>query len=88
MSTTRPETMLGDTAIAVHPLDARYQHLHGCFVQHPIDGRQLPIVCDESVEMEFGTGNIHFSMDQKSVIIKSNNVFSVFRSLESLQGEY
>ncbi|XP_078325870.1 valine--tRNA ligase-like isoform X2 [Crassostrea virginica] len=58
VSTTRPETMLGDTAIAVHPLDARYQHLHGCFVQHPIDGRQLPIVCDESVEMEFGTGAV------------------------------
>ncbi|XP_062585889.1 valine--tRNA ligase-like [Saccostrea cucullata] len=58
VSTTRPETMLGDTAVAVHPLDSRYQHLHGCSVQHPIDERQLPIVCDDFVDMEFGTGAV------------------------------
>ncbi|XP_061183849.1 valine--tRNA ligase-like [Saccostrea echinata] len=58
VSTTRPETMLGDTAVAVHPLDSRYQHLHGCSVQHPIDGRLLPIICDDFVDMEFGTGAV------------------------------
>ncbi|XP_048778510.2 valine--tRNA ligase-like isoform X2 [Ostrea edulis] len=58
VSTTRPETMLGDTAVAVNPLDTRYQHLRGCSVQHPIDGRQLPVVFDESVEIDFGTGAV------------------------------
>jgi valyl-tRNA synthetase len=48
--------MLGDTAVAVNPLDTRYQHLHGYSVKHPIDGRQLPIVFDESVDIDFGTG--------------------------------
>lgn len=60
VSTTRPETMLGDTAVAVNPLDTRYQHLRGCSVQHPIDGRQLPVVFDESVEIDFGTGKSIF----------------------------
>lgn len=50
--------MLGDTAVAVHPIDLRYRHLHGCSVVHPIDGRHLPIICDESVDIEFGTGNL------------------------------
>eukprot|EP00105_Crassostrea_gigas_P020597 XP_011439421.1 PREDICTED: valine--tRNA ligase [Crassostrea gigas] len=58
VSTTRPETMLGDTAVAVHPIDLRYRHLHGCSVLHPIDGRHLPIICDESVDIEFGTGAV------------------------------
>lgn len=48
--------MLGDTAVAIHPDDARYTHLHGKFVQHPLLQRRLPIVCDEFVEMDFGTG--------------------------------
>lgn len=50
--------MLGDTAVAVHPIDLRYRHLHGCSVLHPIDGRHLPIICDESVDIEFGTGKL------------------------------
>ena len=56
VSTTRLETMLGDTAVAVHPNDERYAHLHGKHVCHPLDHRELPIVCDEFVEQEFGTG--------------------------------
>ncbi|KAG0259780.1 hypothetical protein DFQ27_003900 [Actinomortierella ambigua] len=57
VSTTRIETMLGDEAIAVHPDDTRYTHLHGKFVVHPINGRKLPIICDaELVDKEFGTG--------------------------------
>ena len=57
VSTTRIETMLGDEAVAIHPDDPRYKHLHGRHVIHPISGKRLPIVCDpELVEMDFGTG--------------------------------
>lgn len=56
VATTRVETMLGDTAVAVHPEDTRYKHLHGKFVVHPFCDRKLPIVCDNFVDREFGTG--------------------------------
>ncbi|KAK2080454.1 hypothetical protein QBZ16_000307 [Prototheca wickerhamii] len=60
VATTRPETMLGDTAVAVHPEDPRYSALHGKRVVHPINGRLLPIICDaELVDMAFGTGAHH-----------------------------
>ncbi|KAG6890754.1 hypothetical protein C0992_012726 [Termitomyces sp. T32_za158] len=59
VATTRPETMLGDTAIAVHPDDPRYKHLHGKFALHPFLDRRLPIVTDSIiVDMEFGTGAV------------------------------
>ncbi|CCD22630.1 uncharacterized protein NDAI_0A04740 [Naumovozyma dairenensis CBS 421] len=59
IATTRPETLFGDTAIAVHPDDARYTHLHGKFVQHPFLPRKIPIILDkEAVDMEFGTGAV------------------------------
>ena len=59
VATTRPETLFGDTAVAVHPEDPRYTHLHGKFVQHPFLPRQIPIVTDnEAVEMDFGTGAV------------------------------
>ncbi|CAN6816346.1 unnamed protein product [Brassica oleracea] len=57
VATTRVETMLGDTAIAIHPDDARYKHLHGKFAVHPFNGRRLPIICDGTlVDPDFGTG--------------------------------
>ena len=56
IATTRPETMLGDTAVAVHPEDTRYQHLTGKTAVLPILGRELPIIADEYVDLEFGTG--------------------------------
>uniref|UniRef100_A0A0M3IW06 valine--tRNA ligase n=1 Tax=Ascaris lumbricoides TaxID=6252 RepID=A0A0M3IW06_ASCLU len=56
VATTRVETMLGDTAIAVHPDDDRYHHLIGKFCKHPFVDRRLPIVADSFVEKEFGTG--------------------------------
>ncbi|MBZ6526645.1 valine--tRNA ligase [Aerococcaceae bacterium DSM 111021] len=56
IATTRPETMLGDTAIAVHPEDDRYQHLIGKTVMLPLMDREIPVVADEYVEREFGTG--------------------------------
>lgn len=58
VATTRVETMLGDTAIAVHSQDARYTHLHGKFVKHPFVDRRLPIVLDDFVDMNFGTGAV------------------------------
>lgn len=58
VATTRVETMLGDTAVAVHPNDDRYKHLHGKFVLHPFCDRKIPIVADEFVEREFGTGAV------------------------------
>ena len=56
VATTRPETMLGDTAVAVHPEDARYRHLVGQFVTLPLVNRQIPIIADQHVDPEFGTG--------------------------------
>ncbi len=57
VATTRPETMLGDTAVAVHPEDPRYKHLIGKFVKHPFVERHIPIVADAIlVDPEFGTG--------------------------------
>ena len=55
-ATTRPETMLGDTAVAVNPEDERYQHLIGKRVMLPFVNREIPIVADSYVDMEFGTG--------------------------------
>ncbi|WP_020209179.1 valine--tRNA ligase [Gilvimarinus chinensis] len=56
VATTRPETMLGDTAVAVHPEDERYQALIGKEIVLPLVGRRIPIVADEYVDREFGTG--------------------------------
>ncbi|XP_046401267.1 valine--tRNA ligase isoform X2 [Ischnura elegans] len=58
VATTRVETMLGDTAVAVHPNDERYKSFHGKRVIHPFCNRTLPIVCDDFVEMSFGTGAV------------------------------
>lgn len=59
VATTRLETMLGDTAVAVHPEDDRYKHLHGKFVIHPFNNKRIPIICDaELVDMSFGTGAV------------------------------
>jgi len=58
VATTRPETMLGDTAVAVHPEDDRYKHLIGKTVKLPIVGREIPIVGDDYVDMEFGSGAV------------------------------
>ena len=56
VATTRPETMIGDTAVAVHPDDERYKHLVGKTVILPIVGREMPVVADSYVDKEFGTG--------------------------------
>jgi valyl-tRNA synthetase len=60
VATTRPETMLGDTAVAVHPDDPRYKHLHGAELVHPfIPDRHIRVICDNIlVDMSFGTGAV------------------------------
>ncbi len=56
VATTRPETLLGDAAVAIHPDDARYKHLLGEFLELPLTGRLIPIIADEYVDPDFGTG--------------------------------
>lgn len=56
LATTRPETMLGDTAVAINTDDPRYAHLHGCHVILPLLNKEIPIVCDEHADMAKGTG--------------------------------
>src|ERR1700746_2760064 len=58
VATTRPETMLGDTAVAVHPEDQRYKHLVGKRVLLPLMNREIPVIADEMVDREFGTGAV------------------------------
>jgi valyl-tRNA synthetase len=58
VATTRAETMLGDTAVAVHPDDPRYKHMVGREVELPLTGRRIPVVADEHVDPEFGTGAV------------------------------
>lgn len=58
VATTRPETMLGDTAVAVHPKDKRYQHFLGKTVKLPLTQREIPVIADEMVDREFGTGAV------------------------------
>lgn len=56
VATTRPETMFGDVAVAVHPEDARYQHMIGKMIKLPLTDHEIPLIADEYVEQEFGTG--------------------------------
>jgi valyl-tRNA synthetase len=58
VATTRPETMLGDSAVAVHPDDARYQDLVGQMLAHPITGRRIPVIADSWADPEFGSGAV------------------------------
>jgi valyl-tRNA synthetase len=58
VATTRAETMLGDTAVAVHPDDARYRHLVGTEIEVPLTGRRIPVIADEHVDPDFGTGAV------------------------------
>ena len=58
VATTRPETMLGDTAVAVHPEDERYQHMIGKMIVLPLIGREIPVIADAYVEKEFGSGAV------------------------------
>ena len=56
IATTRPETMMADGALAVHPEDERYRHLVGKWVELPLNNRNIPIIADDFVDREFGSG--------------------------------
>ncbi|GAB1599106.1 valine--tRNA ligase-like [Argonauta hians] len=58
VATTRPETIFGDVAVAVHPEDTRYQHLHGALLQHPFSDRKIPVIADEFVDKDFAHGAV------------------------------
>ncbi|KAK2153370.1 hypothetical protein LSH36_299g01010 [Paralvinella palmiformis] len=64
IATTRPETVLGDVAVAVHPNDSRYTHLHGKYVIHPLTSQRIPIILDPFVDREFGTGAVKITPAQ------------------------
>ena len=82
VATTRPETMLGDTAIAVHPDDDRYKHLHGKFAVHPFNGRKIPIVCDGVlVDPAFGTGAVKVRFCGSSIFL---TFFHLCKYIESI----
>ena len=78
MATTRIETMLGDSGVAVHPADPRYAHLKGKFVQHPFfPQRKMPIVFDDFVEKDFGTGAVKITpAHDANDYVRTHHMFS------------
>lgn len=83
IATVRPETIPGDTAICVNPKDARYTHLHGKFVFVPLINRRIPIITDDYVEMEFGTGALKITpahdINDYQIGLKHNlNIIEIF----------
>ena len=83
VATTRPETMLGDTAVTVNPKDERYKNIIGKKIKLPIVGREIPIIADRFVEMEFGTGCVkvtpaHDINDYQSGIEHNLEIIEVF----------
>jgi valyl-tRNA synthetase len=96
VATTRPETMLGDVAVAVHPEDERYVALHGKQVELPLTGRKIPVVTDEWVSREFGTGAVKvtpahdpndFAIGERHGL-PSINIMDETAHLNSAAGEY
>ena len=96
VATTRPETMLGDTAVAVHPDDERYKSLVGKTLILPLTGRQIPVVADEYVDPEFGTGCVKITPahDPNDFEVGKRHNLPVIRvmnddgSMNELAGEY
>uniref|UniRef100_A0A8C9WUA4 Valine--tRNA ligase, mitochondrial n=1 Tax=Sander lucioperca TaxID=283035 RepID=A0A8C9WUA4_SANLU len=97
VSTTRPETMLGDVAVAVHPDDPRYQAVHGKQCRHPFTDRLLPIIADSMVDMELGTGAVKvtpahdhtdFLLSQRHSLfdVSSSRLVSLCESLYPFKG--
>jgi valyl-tRNA synthetase len=85
VATTRPETMLGDTAVAVHPRDARYQHLIGKNVKLPLTGRTIPIIADEYVDPKFGTGCVKITPahDMNDYVVGERQKLALINVFES-----
>jgi len=77
VATTRPETMLGDVAVAIHPEDERYLHLHGKKLRLPLMNREIPVILDEWVSREFGTGAVK---DTTPTILRSASAITCLPS--------
>ena len=84
VATTRPETLLGDAAVAIHPDDERYNHLLGEFVELPLTGRRIPIIADEHVDPEFGTGCVKVTPAHD---FNDYDVWTRHRDLSAIQDE-
>jgi len=76
VATTRPETMLGDTAVAINPADARYLDLHGKTVQLPLMDREIPVILDDLADPEFGTGVVKVTPRTISTISRPGGVIT------------
>jgi len=92
IATVRPETIMGDTAICVHPDDARYAHLHGKYAYVPLVNRRIPIIADEYVAMDFGTGALkvtpaHDTNDHQLGIKHNLDVIDIFNDDGTLNEE-
>ena len=83
IATTRPETMLGDTAVACHPDDERYQHLVGKLLELPLTGRQIPLIADSYVDRAFGTGLVKITPAHDSNDFEVGNL--VVEDLKALE---
>ncbi len=97
VATTRPETMLGDTGIAIHPDDPRYTHLHGKFAKHPFVDRRIPIVLDaELVDIKLGTGAVKLTpahdfndfASGKRHGLEEISIFTLDGKMNDLTGEF
>ncbi|HEX5661128.1 MAG TPA: valine--tRNA ligase [Polyangiales bacterium] len=97
VATTRPETMLGDTGIAIHPDDPRYTHLHGKFAKHPLVERRIPIVLDaELVDVKLGTGAVKLTpahdfndfASGKRHKLEEISIFTLDGKMNELTGEF
>jgi valyl-tRNA synthetase len=96
VATTRPETILGDTAVCVHPEDERYKHLIGKTVVVPTQDREIPIIADDYVDMEFGTGCLKITPGHdpndyeigKRHDLKTINIMNRDATLNSNAGKY
>lgn len=96
VATTRPETMLGDSAVAIHPDDERYKHLVGQTIDLPLTGRKIPVIADEYVDPEFGSGCVKitpahdfndYDVGQRHDLPKIN-VFDINAAIELPESDY
>ena len=96
VATTRPETMLGDSAVAIHPDDERYKHLVGQTIDLPLTGRKIPVITDEYVDPEFGSGCVKitpahdfndYDVGQRHDLPKIN-VFDINAAIELPESDY
>jgi len=87
VATTRPETMLGDSAVAIHPEDERYNKLIGKTVTLPLTGREIPIIADDYVDPEFGSGCVKITPDLEIINIFNDNAEIIDDAPQAYRGK-